>query len=138
MLEEIKLIKTENKDLRSFGITFGIIFLIIAGFLLYIENESFQLFIVISIIFIIFGFLLPIILKPIYISWMSFAIILGWFMTRFILSLLFYLIVTPIGLITRVLGKDFLELKKEASNGSYWNQRGVVLKKIKVMISNFN
>ena len=56
---------------------------------------------------------------------MSFAIILGWFMTRFILSLLFYLIVTPIGLITRVLGKDFLELKKEASNGSYWNQREI-------------
>ena len=42
MLEEIKLIKTENKDLRSFGITFGIIFLIIAGFLLYIENEFFN------------------------------------------------------------------------------------------------
>ena len=124
MLEEIKLIKTETKDLRSFGITFGIIFLIIAGFLFYIENESFQLFIVISSAFIIFGFLFPITLKPIYISWMSFAIILGWFMTRFILSLLFYLIVTPIGLITRVLGKDFLELKKEASNGSYWNQRG--------------
>lgn len=124
MLEEIKLIKTENKDLRSFGITFGIIFLIIAGFLFYIENESFRLFIVISSAFIIFGFLIPIILKPICIVWMSFAIILGWFMTRFILSLLFYLIVTPIGLITRVLGKDFLELKKEASNGSYWNQRG--------------
>ena len=63
MLEEIKLIKTENKDLRSFGITFGIIFLIIAGFLFYIENESFQLFIVISSAFIIFGFLIPIILK---------------------------------------------------------------------------
>ena len=123
MLEEIKLIKTGNKDIRSFGITFGIIFLIIAGFLLYIENELFQLFIVISSVFITFGFLLPITLKPIYISWMSFAIILGWFMTRFILSLLFYLIVTPIGLITRVLGKDFLELKKEASDGSYWNQR---------------
>ena len=137
MLEEIKLIKTETKDLRSFGITFGIIFLIIAGFLFYIENESFQLFIVISSAFIIFGFLFPITLKPIYISWMSFAIILGWFMTRFILSLLFYLIVTPIGLITRVLGKDFLELK-EASDGSYWNQERVVLKKIKVMISNFN
>ena len=129
MLEEIKLIKTENKDLRSFGITFGIIFLIIAGFLLYIENESFRLFIVISSAFIIFGFLIPIILKPIYIVWMSFAIILGWFMTRFILSLLFYLIVTPIGLITRVLGKDFLELKKEASNGSYWNQRKSSLEK---------
>ena len=89
-------------------------------------------------LFITFGFLIPIILKPIYIGWMSFAIIIGWFMTRFILSLLFYLIVTPIGLITRVLGKDFLELKKEASNGSYWNQREYSLEKIKIMISNFN
>ena len=53
---------------------------------------------------------------------MSFAIILGWFMTRFILSLLFYLIVTPIGIITRSWEKIFLELK-EASNDSYWNQR---------------
>ena len=129
MLEEIKLIKTENKDLRSFGITFGIIFLIIAGFLFHIERESFQLFIVISSIFIFIGLLIPIILKPIYVAWMSFAVILGWFMTRFILSLLFYLIVTPIGLITRVLGKDFLELKKEASNGSYWNQRESSLEK---------
>ena len=125
MLEEIKLIKKENKDLRSFGFTFGFIFLIIAGFLFHIENESFQLFIVISSIFIFSGLLIPIILKPIYIAWMSFAVILGWFMTRFILSLLFYLIVTPIGIITRLLGEDFLALKKVDSD-SYWNNRNSI------------
>ena len=69
------------------------------------------------------GFLVPIILKPIYLVWMIFAVILGWFMTRFILSLLFYLVITPIGLVLRIMGKDLLELRKEEVQDSYWNMR---------------
>ena len=42
---------------------------------------------------------------------MTFAVILGWFMTRLILSILFYIIITPIGLIARIIGKDFLNTK---------------------------
>ena len=53
---------------------------------------------------------------------MTFAAILGWVMTRVILSLVFYLIITPIGLLTRLLGEDFLALKKIDSN-SYWSYR---------------
>ena len=53
---------------------------------------------------------------------MTFAVILGWVMTRVILSLVFYLIMTPIGLLTRLLGEDFLLLKKSNSE-SYWNNR---------------
>jgi len=44
-------------------------------------------------------------------------------MTRIILSLLFYLIITPIGLISRLLGKQFLELRWNKLKGSYWNIR---------------
>ena len=113
MFEEIKNIKTGKKDIRGFGITIGIIFLIVAGFLFYKENDSFQLFIYIAGSFMSLGFLVPIILKPIYLVWMIFAVILGWFMTRFILSLLFYLVITPIGLVLRIMGKDLLELRKE-------------------------
>lgn len=123
MFEEIKNIKTGKKDIRSFGVTIGIILLIVAGFLFYKEKESFQLFIYIAGSFISLGFLVPIILKPIYLVWMIFAVILGWFMTRVILSLLFYLVVTPIGLVLRLLGKDLLELKKQEVQGSYWNFR---------------
>ena len=123
MFEEIKNIKTGKKDIRSFGVTIGIILLIVAGFLFYKEKESFQLFIYIAGSFISLGFLVPIILKPIYLVWMIFAVILGWFMTRIILSLLFYLVVTPIGLVLRLLGKDLLELKKQEVQGSYWNLR---------------
>ena len=129
MLEEIKHIKTGKKDLRSFGVTIGIILLLVAGFLFYREKESFQTFLYIAGVFIGLALILPSMLKPIYIVWMTFAVILGWFMTRVILSLLFYVIITPIGLVLRIFGKDFLELKKQAVQGSYWNQRDSNLEK---------
>lgn len=123
MFDEIKHIKTGKTELRSFGVTIGIILLLVAGFLFYKEKESFQIFLYIAGTFIGFGLVIPIILKPIYIVWMTFAVVLGWFMTRVILSLLFYVIITPIGLIMRAFGKDFLDIKKLALKGSYWNQR---------------
>ena len=123
MFEEIKNIKTSKKDIRSFGITIGIILLIIAGGLFYKEKESFQLFIYLAGSFISAGLIVPVILKPIYLVWMIFSVILGWFMTRFILSILFYLVITPIGLVLRILGKDLLALKRQEVQDSYWNMR---------------
>ena len=123
MLEEIKNIKSENNDLRKFGITIGIILLIISGFLFWKEKESFQIFLAIGITLFILGIAIPFILKPIFWVWMIFAIILGWFMTRVILSLLFYVVFTSIGLTLRFFGKQFLELRWDKSKESYWNFR---------------
>ena len=122
MFEEIKNIKTSNKDIRSFGITIGIILFIISAILFYYDKSSYEVIAYIGGGFISLGIIAPIILKPIYILWMTFAVILGWVMTRVILSLVFYLIITPISLITRLLGEDFLKLKKIDSK-SYWNPR---------------
>ena len=123
MLEEIKNIKSEKSDLRNFGITVGIILLIISGFLFWKEKESFQIFLASGIILFLTAIALPSVLKPVYWIWMIFAIILGWFMTRVILSLLFFLIFTPIGLTLRFFGKEFLELRWDNSKESYWNFR---------------
>ena len=123
MLEEIKNIKSEKSDLRKFGITIGVILLIIAGFLFWKEKESFQILLIIGVTFCILGIVIPFILKPIYWVWMIFATILGWIMTRVILSLLFYIIFTPIGLTLRFFGKQFLELRWDKSKESYWNFR---------------
>ena len=123
MLEEIKNIKSEKSDLRKFGITIGVILLIIAGFLFWKEKESFQILLTFGVTLFILGIAIPIILKPIYWVWMFFATILGWIMTRVILSLLFYIIFTPIGLILRFFGKQFLELRWDKSKESYWNFR---------------
>ena len=121
MLEEIKNIKSEKSDLRKFGITIGVILLIIAGFLFWKEKESFQILLTFGITSCILGIAIPFILKPIYWVWMIFATIFGWIMTRVILSLLFYIILTPIGLILRFFGKQFLELRWDKSKESYWN-----------------
>ena len=116
-------IKSEKSDLRKFGITIGVILLIIAGFLFWKEKESFQILLIFGVALCIFGIATPFILKPIYWVWMIFVTILGWIMTRIILSLLFYIIFTPIGLIPRFFGKQFLELKWDKSKESYWNIR---------------
>ena len=71
---------------------------------------------------IILGGIAPVTLKPIYKIWMVFAVIIGWIMTRVILSVLFFSIITIIGIFTRLIGKDFLNLKSN-NNESYWNIR---------------
>ena len=73
-------------------------------------------------ILIILGGIAPVILKPIYKIWMIFAVIIGWIMTRVILSVLFFSIITSIGIFTRLIGKDFLSLKTQ-NQKSYWNSR---------------
>ena len=123
MLEEIKNIKSEKSDLRNFGITVGIILLIISGFLFWKEKESFQILLFFGITLFLLGIAIPFILKPIYWVWMIFATILGWIMTRVILCLLFYIIFTPIGLTLRFFGKQFPELQWDKSKDSYWNFR---------------
>ena len=123
MLEEIKNIKSEKSDLQKFGIIIGIILLIISGFLFWKEKESFQIFLAIGIILFLTAVALPSVLKPVYWIWMIFAIILGWFMTRVILSLLFYVVFTSIGLTLRFFGKKFLELRWDKSKESYWNYK---------------
>ena len=125
MIDEIKNIKTEESDLRKFGIIVGTVFLIIAGLLFWKEKESFQLFLAIGTVLFVTGIAIPFILKPIYWVWMVLATILGWFMTRVILSLLFYAVFTPIGLIGRLIGKQFLGLKMDHSKQSYWNMKTV-------------
>ena len=123
MLEEKKNIKSEKSDLRNFGIIVGIILLVISGFLFWKEKESFQIFLAIGITLFLTAIAIPAVLKPVYWMWMIFGIILGWFMTRVILSLLFYVIFTAIGLTLRLFGKQFLELRWDKSKESYWNFR---------------
>ena len=125
MLEEIKNIKSKKSDLRKFGITIGVILLIIAGFLFWKEKESFQILLTFGVIIFFLGIAIPFILKPIYWVWMIFSTILGWIMTRVILSLIFYIIFTPIGLILRLFGKQFLEFNWDHSQQSYWNMRTI-------------
>ena len=118
---QIKNISTGKSDIQKFGYTIGTILLIVAVFLVFKGKESFQYLISISSFFLCFGLITPIILKPLYIIWMVFAVILGWFMTRLILIILFYFILTPIGLVGKLFGHNFLGNNFNSSTKSYWN-----------------
>ena len=122
MFEELDSIKSSRKDLKNFGVTIGFILLMISAFLFVREKDSFIYFFSIGSILIVLGGIIPLILKPIYKIWMIFAVIIGWIMTRVILSVLFFSIITTIGIFTRLIGKDFLNLKSK-NNESYWNIR---------------
>jgi hypothetical protein len=123
LLEEIKNIKSGKRDLRNFGITFGIVSGVLAALLGWKGKDTYTLFIILSAAFFFFGLVLPYLLKPLQRAWMILAVILGWFMTRVILSVLFYLVFTTIGLIGRLSGKKFLDLEIDASKKSYWIYR---------------
>ena len=90
MIEELKSIKSSKKDLKSFGFIIGIIFLIIGVFLLVREKELFYYFFSIGTVFIGLSLIFPTVLKPLHKIWMIFAVIIGWIMTRVILSVLFF------------------------------------------------
>ena len=75
MFEEIKSINTSKKDIRSFGITIGIILFIISATLLYYDKSSYQIIAYMGGGFIALGIIIPILLKPIYILWMTFAVV---------------------------------------------------------------
>lgn len=123
LLEEIKNIKSEKKDLRNFGLTIGIALGLLGGLLWWKGKDTYTIFLIASVVFILMGLILPSILKPLQKAWMIFAVILGWFMTRFILSVLFYIVFTFIGLFSRLSGKRFLDLKMHASEKSFWISR---------------
>ena len=123
MIEEFKNIKTDKKSIRDFGLLIGCILLVIAGFLVFKGRDINLIIISLGLSIIASGFIVPFILKPFYLLWMFFAVVLGWFMTRLILGLVFYSIVSVIGISARLLGKEFLELKKSLGNNSYWNYK---------------
>ena len=104
---------------RSFGIVFSIVFLLIALYPL-IHSEEIRFWsIIISLIFLVLGLLKSKILAPLNKLWFKFGIFLGKIISPLIMGIIFFLVVTPIGILMRLLGKDLLNLKHN-KNKSYW------------------
>ena len=123
IFNEIKNINGTKKQLRAFGLLVGGVFLVLSGLFLWRGKEYYLYLFGISSFLLIFGLISPIILKPVYKVWMSFAHIAGFIMTRVILSILFYLVITPIGIIVRLTNKDFFNLEINEEQTSYWTYR---------------
>ena len=113
-MDEIKI--SSN---RSFGIVFFIVFLVIAFYPLTYSGELRVWSVMISLIFLFLGLLNSKILTPLNKLWFKFGIFLSKIISPLIMGIIFFLVVTPIGLLMRLLGKDVLNLKYN-NNKSYW------------------
>lgn len=109
----------DNKSLRKFGITMGIVFLAITIFIFGRHKHALPTSII-SAVFFILALIMPVLLKPVYIFWMRLAYILAWINTRLILFILFYIVFTLIGMVMRLFGVDLLNRKIEKNKESYW------------------
>ena len=107
---------------RSFGIVFFIVFLLIALYPL-INSEVIRMWsVILSLIFLVLGLLDSKILNPLNKIWFKFGILLGRIISPIIMGIIFFFVVTPIGLIMRILGKDLLNLKYN-NNKTYWIEK---------------
>ena len=119
---EISKLDFSVKSLRKFGITVGGIFILIGLWFLYqnVFEAAKYILLVVGIILLFGGLFSPKKLNGVYKRWMGFAFALGWIMSRVILSVLFVFVITPIGFLAKIFGKEFLDIKFNDNKNSYW------------------
>ena len=113
--------KTVIPSNRSFGLVFFIVFLIVALWPLK-SGEDLRLWsLILSIIFLILGIFNSKLLTPLNKLWMKFGMFLGLIVSPIVMGIVFFLVVTPMGLFMRIMGKDLLRLKSKKN--TYWIDR---------------
>ena len=107
---------------RIFGLVFFIVFLIVAFWPLKYEEDIRLWSLVLSIIFFILAILNSKLLTPLNKLWFKFGIFLGSIVSPIVMGIVYFLVVTPIGIFMRFLGKDLLKTSK-VKHTSYWIKR---------------
>jgi len=115
---------------RSFGVVFFVFFLIISLFPLLNDNDIRYWSLILSIIFLVLGLLNSNLLTPLNNFWFKFGILLGKVISPFIMGTIFFIIVTPIGIIMKILKKDLLNLKFN-NKKTYWIEKNGPKSKMK-------
>jgi len=114
----------KNNNLnRNFGIVFFVVFLII-GLWPLIYSLNVRLWsLIISAIFLTLAFTRPNLLTPLNKVWIKLGHILGKFISPIFLALIYFIILTPIGILLKIFNKDILDLKLDKKLNSYWKTR---------------
>jgi hypothetical protein len=123
IFEDIKSLKTGARELRKFGWVVGGVFTLLGVAWLLRGKPHYPWALAPGVLLIAFGAILPRALKYVYIAWMSVAVVLGFIVSNVLLTLFFFVVITPIGLIARACGKDFLRLKLDRAASTYWISR---------------
>ncbi|TAL02048.1 MAG: hypothetical protein EPO07_07705 [Verrucomicrobia bacterium] len=121
--DDLRELKAGPRELRKFGLTVGGVLAALALLFLFRHKVRAPYFLWPGIFLLVFGVVAPRLLKWIYLAWMTLAIVLGFVVSHVLLTLLFFLVITPVGLVARLSGKDFLSLKLDRAAKSYWIPR---------------
>lgn len=123
ILDEIRELKTGRRELRNFGLLVGGV---LAGFgvLMWLRGKPlFPWVLVPGALLVALGLVFPRCLKYVYLAWMSLAVVLGFVVSHVLLTLMFFLVIAPIGLVARLLRRDFLRLRIDREASTYWIPR---------------
>ena len=121
---EVRALDVSVGALRKFGLAVGAVFGLIGLVLVWRGGWEWTAVRAalagVGGVLIVLGALAPIALRPVYRAWMTLAFAMGFVMTRVILTVVLFGVVTPIGLVMRALGKDPLPKKPDPEMDSYW------------------
>lgn len=121
--EEIAQLDTRASNLRRFGLVVGGVFVLLGGWFLWRGKPIAPWFWAPGSLLVILGVIAPKSLRPVYVAWMGLAFGLGLVVSTILLTVFFYLVVTPIGLAAQAIGKDFMNRRFEPHRSSYWMPR---------------
>ena len=108
---------------KSFGILFGLVFIIVSVWPLFYSNSLRIWSLILAIIFFLLAFLKPSLLKPFNNAWIKLGELLGRIIAPIMMAIVYFLILTPISLLVRLFGKDLIGLKFSNDIKSYWIKR---------------
>ena len=119
---EIGNLDISKKNLQKFAFTIGIVLLLIT---LWLTFKDLSLLVrnflgILGVLLLLSGLIFPKGLTIIYKIWMTLAFAIGWWISRFLLVLFFFVIITPIGIIARLSGKKFMDIDMKKKKDSYW------------------
>jgi len=123
LIEELKHIDKSDSAVKKTGLTVGIVLIIISMLLWYFGKSSFIYFSIIGGVFVIISTIAITVLRPFHKLWMMLALVMGFVMSRVILTILYYLVLSPIGLIAKLVGKKFMSLGFDKNAKTYWEKR---------------
>tara|TARA_Y100000590_G_scaffold28288_2_gene31763 strand:- start:2185 stop:2571 length:387 start_codon:yes stop_codon:yes gene_type:complete len=110
---------------RNFGLVFFFVFLVISLWPLMHDGSIRIWSIIIALNFLILGLINSNLLTPLNKLWFKFGIALGAVIAPIVMSIIFFLAITPIGLLMKILGKDLLNKKINKKKNTYWIKRDV-------------
>jgi predicted membrane metal-binding protein len=108
---------------KSFGITFTVVFALIAGWLGWRGGAYWQAFAALAALFLAVSLAVPRILRPLNALWMRFGALLNRIVSPIVLGAIYFVVITPVALLFRVIGRDELHRSFDRAVPTYWVTR---------------